>query len=295
MRSPVEKAIWFIESHFAQEITLDDVARVCGLSRFQTSRLFSTTPAQTMTGYLRGRRLTEAARTLADGAPDILAVAVEAGYGSHEAFTRAFTQQFGLTPSEVRERGRLDGLILVEPMREDPEVTGRLPPPVVVRHAELHLAGIGRRFPVSDLAGIPSIWQELHTHDGAIPGRRGRTAYGVVSDMSAAGADYQYLAGVEVVPGTDVRKPLQRIVLPAQRWAVFQHRGHITTIAGTVRRIFARALPEAGLTPGDTPDLLEVYPESFDPWSGTGGLELWLPLRGPRLLNTKPEHPAALS
>ncbi len=169
MRSPVEKAIWFIESHFAEEITLDDVAGVCGLSRFQTSRLFGTTSAQTMTGYLRGRRLTEAARALVDGAPDILAVAIEAGYGSHEAFTRAFTQQFGATPSQVRDRGRLDGLALVEPMREDPDVTGRLPPPAIGRHGELHLAGVGRRFPVDDLAGIPSLWQDLRAYDDAIP------------------------------------------------------------------------------------------------------------------------------
>jgi len=40
--------------------------------------------------YVRGRQLTEAARCLASGAPDILAIALEAGYGSHEAFTRAF-------------------------------------------------------------------------------------------------------------------------------------------------------------------------------------------------------------
>lgn len=278
MRSPVEKAIWFIESHFAEEITLDDVAGVCGLSRFQTSRLFGTTSAQTMTGYLRGRRLTEAARALVDGAPDILAVAIEAGYGSHEAFTRAFTQQFGATPSQVRDHGRLDGLALVEPMREDPDVTGRLPPPAIVRHGELHLVGVGRRFPVDDLAGIPSVWQDLRAYDDAIPGRRGRTAYGVVGDMSAGADSYLYLAGVEVAPAADVRKPLRHIVLPAQHWAVFPHAGHITTIASTVQRIFAQALAEAGLTPGDTPDLLEVYPESFDPWTGTGGLQLWVPL-----------------
>jgi AraC family transcriptional regulator len=75
MRSPVEKAIWFIESHFARDITLDEVAGVCGLSRFQMSRLFSHATGMTVTAYVRGRRLTEAVRALAKGAPDILAVA----------------------------------------------------------------------------------------------------------------------------------------------------------------------------------------------------------------------------
>ncbi|WP_164034337.1 helix-turn-helix domain-containing protein, partial [Serratia marcescens] len=66
--------------------------------------------------YLRGRRLSQAARSLAAGAPDILAVALDAGYGSHEAFTRAFRDQFGMTPELVRDRRRLDNVPLVEPI-----------------------------------------------------------------------------------------------------------------------------------------------------------------------------------
>lgn len=218
LRSPVEKAIWFIESHFAEEITLDDVAEVCGLSRFQTSRLFASTPAQTMSGYLRGRRLTEAARALAEGAPNILAVAIEAGYNSHEAFARAFVQQFGSTPSQVRDRGGLDGLALVEPMREDPPASHRPAPPTVRRRTQLPVAGISRRFPVDDFAGIPSLWQDLRAFDGVIPGQRGTTRYGVISDMSAGGADYRYLGGVEVAADAEVHGPLSRTTLPAGPW-----------------------------------------------------------------------------
>jgi AraC-like DNA-binding protein len=59
--------------------TLDDQAQVCGLSRFQMSRLFTYATWKTVTAYVRGRRLTEAARVLADGAPDILAVPLQAG------------------------------------------------------------------------------------------------------------------------------------------------------------------------------------------------------------------------
>jgi AraC family transcriptional regulator len=52
--------------------------------------------------YARGRRLSEAARALAAGAPNILEVALAAGYGSHEAFTRAFRRQFGVPPEALR-------------------------------------------------------------------------------------------------------------------------------------------------------------------------------------------------
>ena len=44
--------------------------------------------------YVRGRRLTEAARSLANGAPDILSVALEAGYGSHAALMKHSRARF---------------------------------------------------------------------------------------------------------------------------------------------------------------------------------------------------------
>ncbi len=203
--SPIEKALWFIESHLTCNLTLDEVAGVCGISRFQLSRLFSHAVGTTMSAYVRGRRLTGAARTLADGACDILAVALQAGYGSHEAFSRGFRDQFGLTPAEVRTRGHLGGLALVEPMREDPVVCVRLPPPRIEARGPLLIAGIGRRFACDEFAGIPALWHELHPHLGEIPGQKGDVAYGVVAADTAAGHSYFYLAGVEVsdVSGLD--------------------------------------------------------------------------------------------
>jgi AraC family transcriptional regulator len=278
MQTPVEKAIWFIESHFSHDITLDDLAWVCGLSRFQVSRLFSCATGTTVTAYVRGRRLTEAARALADGAPDILAVALQAGYGSHEAFSRAFRDQFGLSPAELRARGHLEGIALMEPLREDPVVPVHLPPRLVSL-GPLLIAGIGRRFADDDFAGIPALWQDLQPYLGEIPGQKGQAAYGLVAGTAAAGGTYFYLAGVEVADLADLDSSFTGMRLPAQRWAVFPHEGHITTIASTIHAVFAQALPAAGLTAGDMPDLLERYDERFNPWTGSGGLEIWVPVK----------------
>src|SRR5689334_16452182 len=115
--TPVQKALWFAESHFASDITLDDIAAAAGASRYYLTRAFTAVSGQPLMRYVRGRLLSTAARALADGAPDILTVALDAGYGSHEAFTRAFTDHFGITPEAVRAQGHLDNLQLVEPIR----------------------------------------------------------------------------------------------------------------------------------------------------------------------------------
>jgi AraC family transcriptional regulator len=93
-----DNAIWIIERNLDQPITLNSIAEACGISRSHLANAFGTATGLSVMKYLRARRLSNTARVLADGAPDILAVALGAGYGSHEAFTRAFREQFGRTP-----------------------------------------------------------------------------------------------------------------------------------------------------------------------------------------------------
>ena len=96
--NPAHKALWFIESHLADELTLDEIAAIGGVSRFHMVRAFAAATGLSVMRYVRARRLSEAARALAGGAPDILTLALDADYGSHEAFTRAFRDHFGVTP-----------------------------------------------------------------------------------------------------------------------------------------------------------------------------------------------------
>ncbi|HZD25801.1 MAG TPA: AraC family transcriptional regulator [Alphaproteobacteria bacterium] len=281
MGAPVDRALWFIESHFAGTVSLDAVAAVGGLSRYQMSRAFRTETGLSLRQYLRARRLSEAARALAGGAPDILAVALEAGYASHEAFSRAFRSQFGMTPAELRARRRLDGLPLVGPASRNGGQHVALPPPRFEPLGPLAIAGLGARFEIGRPAGIPALWQRVHDHLGHIPGQCGDTAYGLCSHRFAGGGEgsFYYLAGVEVSDLSAIPPELTGIRLPAQRYAVFPHEGHVSTVGATARAIWQDWLPRSGCRVGELPDMLERYDHRFDPWNGRGGLEIWLPLK----------------
>src|SRR6201747_3183872 len=127
--NPAQKALWYIESHLAAPLTLDEIAGVSGVSRFHLVRAFGAATGLSVMRYVRARRLSEAARALAAGAPDILTLALEADYGSHEAFTRAFRDHFGITPEQVRAATCLDKLKLQEPIMMDSTPTTNLQPP----------------------------------------------------------------------------------------------------------------------------------------------------------------------
>jgi AraC family transcriptional regulator len=272
---PVGKALWFIESHYSQDIDLDKVAQVAGVSRYHLSRAFGYATGHSLMRYLRARRLADAARALGNGAPDILAVALDAGYGSHEAFTRAFRDHFGLTPETVRNQGHLENLQPMEPIRMEQTLTS-LEPPRFVNGKALLIAGLGERYDAECNPAIPAQWQRFVPHLGRIPGQVGAIAYGVCCNGDDAG-NFEYICGVEVGDFSGITKEWSRVRIPEQRYAVFTHRDHIAKIRSTWHTIWNQWLPASEYEVVDAP-FFERYGEEFDSMTGMGGAEIWIPV-----------------
>lgn len=275
----VEKALWLIEQRYGTDLTLDAMADHIGVSRFRLSRSFPAATGMSISAYLRGRRLTEAAKALASGAPDILTVALDATYGSHEAFTRAFRDQFGLTPEQVRARGSIDDLRLVEPIRMDAMEFVTLAPPLIVDRPPLLLAGLAERHPCDKPEEVPAHWQRFGPFIEHIPHGVGMAAYGVLMDLFDGGDSFQYLAAVEVSSLSGLHAELTGWRLPAQRFAVFRHEGHASRMRPTIHTIFNRELDRYGVAAGDIPSFIEYYGPDFDPQAGEGDIEVWVPVK----------------
>ncbi len=275
--NPAQKALWYIESHLARPLTLDEISNVAGVSRFHMVRAFAVATGSSVIRYVRARRLTEAARALAAGAPDILDVALDADYGSHEAFTRAFRDHFGVTPETVRATTCLDNLKLQEPILMDSTARDTIGPPRFEAGKTMLVAGVGDRFSYESSAGIPGLWARFHQYVDDLPGRVGKVAYGVCTNRDDAG-NFDYIAGVEVADFSDLPRDFNRIRIPEQRYAVFTHAEHISTIRRTISTIWNNWLPSSGYKVADAPTF-ERYGETFDPVSGNGGFEIWVPIK----------------
>ena len=140
---------------------------------------------------------------------------------------------------------------------------------------------IGRRLLIAgisewDCDHIPFQWQRFTPYINTIPSQVGTTTYGVHANSDDDGL-FEYIAGIEVSAFEGVPSELKRLRIPAQTYAVFTHRDHISAIRNTWNDIFSTWLPQSGRTMADGPEF-ERYGDDFDPRTGNGNVEIWIPL-----------------
>jgi AraC family transcriptional regulator len=273
--SVTSKALWYIESHLSGDLSLDAIAEVVGVSRYHLSRAFGVTVGCALASYVRGRRLSESARELGNGAPDILVLALDSGYGSHEAFTRAFRQHFGVTPEQLRERGTTEGLDLMEPIRMNDTHGAALASPRIVRERALLVFGLAQRHRTN--AAIPLQWDRFVPYLGTIPNQVGKDTFGVICNPDDTGS-YEYISGVQVSEFPAEPEEFSRVRIPPQTYAVFEHPDHVSSVGATWSAIWNHGITDAGYQASDGP-AFERYGEKFDGRTGRGGFELWVPIK----------------
>lgn len=198
------------------------------------------------------------------------------GYGSHEAFTQAFREQFRATPEQVRAGGITIGLSLVEAFQMNDSIDAVLQTPRLEKGRALLVAGLEGRFSSENTSGIPVLWQRFSPPIGHLPGQVGNVTYGVCYNTDDTGG-FDYSAGIEVSNFAGLPANFAQVRIPQQRDVVFTHAKHISTIRATYLAVFSTWLPKSGHQMTGGP-LLERYGEQFDSYTGIGGFEIWVPI-----------------
>jgi len=137
-------------------------------------------------------------------------------------------------------------------------------------------AGTDRGYTFQTATEIPKQWQEFPTRVMPLRTKGGPIAYGVIHD--AEGEAFRCLVSVEVASAEGLPEGIVALEAPAQRYAVFSHPGHVSTLCQTIDAMFTSWLPESGQQTGGRVSFIERYGEGFDPVSLTGDIEVWLPV-----------------
>jgi len=142
---------------------------------------------------------------------------------------------------------------------------------------ERRIAGINLSYTPESRVNIPRQWERFGPNIGHVPGQIGNAAYGVLWNHKPP-CDFDYLCGVEVRDGAALPAEFTQVLLPAQKYAVFTHDGHVSSIHRTIDAIQSKWLPTSGFKAGAGP-VFERYTEAFDKQTGRGGIEIWVPVR----------------
>jgi AraC family transcriptional regulator len=275
--SVTSKALFVIERNLGSDLTLDSLAAACGVSRFHLAHAFASATGRTVMDYARARRLTEAARTLSRGSPNILDVAIAAGYTSHEAFSRAFRARFNITPEELRKRGALDGLNLEEIFIMQTKQRVALASPEFKSGAEQLFVGLAAQRRMGDSGKIPAQWRDF------MSGLYHRIANKLdcppigVTLPGETDDEFLYVCAAQVSHLGATPKGLVEITVAPTQYAVFAHNGHVSDLPQTYMAIWNDWFASSGKRPKKAASL-EHHKASFDPRTGAGGVTVWIPL-----------------
>lgn len=285
MIADLNRLIDAVESTLEDEVDVDALARSLGTTEYHLRRMFSSLAGMSFSEYVRRRRMTCAAADVVRGDP-LLDVATRYGYGSAEAFGRAFRSVHGASPSEVRRDGG--------PLRTQPHVRFRLTvegsSPMdtsIINRSAFRLIGYAARVPLMHHGVNLHIQQHIqaippneHTRLKSLSSAAPHGLLQVTADVdsdAAEGTVLTYLHGVATTVESPAPVGLDAIEVTAGRWAVFRTTGpYPAALQETWAATAAVWFPSNPwrLRPG--PSIVAVLDRAED--FSTATTELWLPV-----------------
>jgi AraC family transcriptional regulator len=226
----------------------EDLARMAHFSPYHFHRVYSSIAGETVAATVRRVRLALATRLLENGAESIAQVALAVGYESPQAFTRAFGQFTGQSPSEFKGRMHRLELNAGEPWHESGTQTA--PTVRIVDRAAQRVYALRHRGP---LATIPHTQRRLHLHcaTSAVSESLGVSC----GDPEDAEGFRYYAAAWSPKPWPAVDAEIEMLDIPAGRYALHCLSGPYTRISAAINALYSRWLPSSGYEPDDRPTL----------------------------------------
>jgi AraC family transcriptional regulator len=262
-----------VENNLTEDINIVELARTYHVSPWHFQRQFKALAGDTLGGYIRGRRLTEAARLLGTTKLGIIDIAFGVGFSSHEAFTRAFKSYFGQSPRDFRhnkpavvlnEKPLLSMDMvrhLGEEINHEPEVLTTSPQLIV---------GLGTEIPspfVTNDAYCESLaptWMKLFERQAEVKNAQARRYYGVSVSQSGNFTEdtIRFIAGVPVTSLAGLPDGMVTYRFPRQLVAMFAVASvDKETVLKTINYVYGYWFPNSSYTRGEGSDY-ELFEES---------------------------------
>ena len=265
----------YIETVLEDEIDEKKITHLSGYSYAMFSRLFSILTETTLSEYLRGRKLTEAAIALRDTDEKVIEIAFRFGYESSDSFRTAFKNFHGFTPSEIRN-GKPFKLI----SRIQLALTvkgGRSMNVTIQKKGSFTVAGFNEENINSSLC--PKVWNKLYEKysQEELASLGDGESVGICHDVESPNV-INYMAGY-IVTDVDKAKSMGLDILEVEEaeYAIVELKGVVPEcIHNGWKYVMEVFFLEHGYVHSGTPDFEYYYEGDMD--SKDYKMELWIPI-----------------
>ncbi|MCX4817766.1 AraC family transcriptional regulator [Streptomyces sp. NBC_01239] len=288
MLERLNEALDHLEAGLDREVDVAEAARIAAVSEYHFRRLFSALAGMPLPVYVRRRRMTLAAAEVLAGERTLLDVAVRYGYGSGEAFARAFRSVHGVGPGEARRTG---ALLTAQPRMSfrvvvEGSTTMRYR---IVEKAAFRIVGRKARVPlvhegVNEVAAahLESLDEQAIVRMKELGDREPEgilSAAVYLTDGREEGDGADYWIGVATGPEKGVGE-LDALDVPAGTWAVFDNDGpYPTALQELWRDVYTQWFPSNPYTSRPGPELLLTQPVELGEETHS---QLWIPVERSR-------------
>lgn len=238
-----------IQARLDEDLGLEALSRKAGLSPFHLQRLFKAAIGESPKAYTSRLRLERAAFRLLLHDSNVLDIALECGYQSHETFLRAFRRRFGLLPSDYREWMRAQREAPGEPA---PEIDREAPPGFEIsatRVVSLRPAHLAFRRHVGPYESVPeTLFDELEAWAARhrVPGPRIWMGIGLDAPGITPDDQLRFDAALVVPEPLAPEGEIAHQVFPGGTFAVTTHAGPYESLPAAYAEIFPRLLALPG-------------------------------------------------
>jgi len=283
----VQKGIDFIETNLDFDISIEDIAKQAGISRWHFQRIFKALTKETLKSYIRSRRLANALPKLLSTNQRIIDIALTAGYESQESFSRSFRKVYQLNPNEYRKLGKKNQFVTKVQFNEQylRHINQSISlTPIIYQQPSMTMAGVKTLFYSDDSEKnnisekLPPLWASFIPRMDEIPYRIGDKAYGVITTAQQKDSELlEYYAAVAVSNRGTVPEGMVYFELEAASYAKFKHIGYPERLDDTVNYIYSNWLMRSDYQHNYGADL-EIYGDQYRPDSADSIVEYAIPL-----------------
>lgn len=296
--SRMHRVVEYIDRQLDQALDLDTLAEVAHFSPYHFHRLFSAWMGETLGDYLRRRRVEVAAmRLAAQPRLTVLNIALSVGFGSGEAFARAFRSRFGCSPTAWRTQratqrrangnpGQVDSKMSQAPAALSAEHEASQTPNVetimnvkLIDRQPVTVAYLRHLGPYGE--SISQFWQNTYYPWAVTNNLLERPRYGISHDDPSVTAAEQcrYDACAEVSPDVVASGGAFKTIIPGGRYAVLGFKGTGEQVGEAWSALLRDWLPSSGLQLDARP-CFEYYPKdaACDPQTGAFECEICIPV-----------------